>query len=306
MIRRALLMAVLFACIPAFAQNSASIAQFFEGKQVVVKMDMPASQTGIDLYPERPTPIDLSSYSNRLKKFGVSLHNGDQVMITKVKVKDKNIEFQLAGGGYGTFMDESDSPVFVHSVDKSNREKDLENRLKHENDYFTRQQLKRELDRVRERRDDKDSQNRMLAQEASEAKAQRIDAKRVQGGSRFNIWYPGRVPAGLTAQQVMQQLSLYVSFPANSFPGSPSPAGDSDAGPNQETAAVPAQPGPLGQLRKGLTQEQVIDLLGPSTGTTQSRQNGLEMTASTFRYQDSTVETSFANGVLVKYSVTVN
>lgn len=306
MIRRAVFMLVLFAGVPAFAQNSATLSQFFEGKQVIVKMDMPASQTGIDLYPERSTPIDLSSYSNRLKKFGVSLHNGDQVMITKVKVKDKNIEFQLAGGGYGTFFDEDDSPVFAHSVDKSNREKDLENRLKHENDYYTRQQLKRELDRVRERRNDKDAQNRMFAQEASEAKAARIDAKRVQGGSRFNIWYPGRVPAGLTAQQVMQQLSLYVSFPANSFPGSPSPAVDHDAGPNQEEAAAPAQPGPLGQLRKGLTQEQVIDLLGPSTSTTQSRQNGLEMTSSTFRYNDSMVETSFANGVLVKYSVSVN
>lgn len=301
MIRRTLWMAFLCIGIPAVAQNSAPLSQFFEGKQVVVKMDMPASQTGIDLYPDRPTPIDLSSYSNRLKKFGVSIHNGDQVMITKVKVKDRNIEFQLGGGGYGTFLDDTDSTVFAPSADKSHREKELENRIKHENDYFRRQQLKRELDRLRERRDDKNSQNRMLAQEASQAKAARIDAKRVQGGSRFNIWYPGHVAANLTPQQMMQQLSLYVGFPSSSFPGAPGPA----AGSSPVPAEAQTQPGPLGQLRKGLTQEQVVDLLGPSTRTTKSHQNGLEMTASTFRYNDSTIETSFANGVLVKYSVSV-
>jgi hypothetical protein len=307
MIRRALLMVLLVSGIPAFGQNPAAISQFFEGKQVVVRMDMPASQTGIDLYPDRPTPIDLSSYSNRLKKFGLAIHNGDQVMITKVKVKDKNIEFQLGGGGYGTFLDDTDTTVFAGSADKSHRERSIEDQLKHETDYYRRRELKRELDHVRDRRDRKDAQNRRAAEEMSQAKAAQIDAKRAQGGSRFNIRYPGKVPADLTAQQVMQQLSQYVSFPPNTFPGSTSPA--EAANPQQfATSQEPeaaAQPGPLGALKKGLTQEQVVDLFGPSTSTHQSRQNGLEMTASTFQYQNATVETSFVNGVLVKYSVSV-
>jgi hypothetical protein len=96
------------------------------------------------------------------------------------------------------------------------------------------------------------------------------------------------------------------AFQRTAFPARPAPRSDRDAGPNQEEVAAPAQPGPLGQLRKGLTQEPVIDLLGPSTRTTQNRRNGLEMTSSTFRYNDSMVETRFVNGVLVKYSVSVN
>ena len=68
-------------------QDQAALSQSFEGKQVTVKMDMPGSQTGVDIYPNKPQPLDTKSYAARLKSFGVSLRNGDTVMITKVKVK---------------------------------------------------------------------------------------------------------------------------------------------------------------------------------------------------------------------------
>ena len=197
MIKATLCLAGIVAVLPVYAQNSAALSQFFEGKQVTVRMDMPASQTGIDLYPDRTTPIDLGSYSNRLKSFGVSIRNGDTVMITKVKVKDKNIEFQLGGGGYGTFWDDTNTTVTATAAQKSQREKDIEDRLKWEDDYYARQQLMRELDYLRGRRQQQDTQNQVLAEQASEAKKIRLDAKRAQGGSRFNIWYPGKVPAGL-------------------------------------------------------------------------------------------------------------
>ncbi len=55
-------------------------------------------------------------------------------MITKLKVKDKHIEVQLGGGGYGTVGDETDSSVSVPNLSKSIREKNLEDELKGEND----------------------------------------------------------------------------------------------------------------------------------------------------------------------------
>jgi hypothetical protein len=44
------------------------------------------------------------------------------VLVTKVKVKDDLIEFQLGGGGYGTFRDDASSNVFVPSASKTERE----------------------------------------------------------------------------------------------------------------------------------------------------------------------------------------
>lgn len=55
--------------------------------------------------------MDMKSYASRMKESGTSLRNGDSVLISKVKVKDKSIELQLGGGGYGTFGDDTDTSV---------------------------------------------------------------------------------------------------------------------------------------------------------------------------------------------------
>ena len=92
-------------------QSAGALSEFFEGKQVVVKLDMPGTQQGVDIFPQRPQPLDTKSYGNRMKKFGTSLRNGDSVIVTKVKVKDDGIKFQLGGGGYVTAFDDTDSSV---------------------------------------------------------------------------------------------------------------------------------------------------------------------------------------------------
>src|SRR5262245_34653783 len=116
---------VIAAAGPALAQTESALKDFFEGKSVRVKLDMPATQEGIDVYPDARRPLDFSVYASRLKSYGVALHNGDSVMVTRVRLKEKLIEFQLGGGGYGTFGDDTGS-VSSTSVPKSNREKDLE------------------------------------------------------------------------------------------------------------------------------------------------------------------------------------
>ena len=127
--------ALIFAAVgSAAAQNPDALSPFFEGKQIVVKMDMPGTQKGVDIYPDRTPTLDAKSYGDRMKQFGVSLRNGDTVMVTKVKVNKDNVEFQLGGGGFGTAMDNSDTSIHFTPADKSDREKELENQLNNETD----------------------------------------------------------------------------------------------------------------------------------------------------------------------------
>jgi len=87
------------------AQDEAHLRKAFEGKRVTVKIDMPASSEGVDLFPGTNRPLDFQKLAGRLKKWGTAIKPGDQIMITKVKVKDDLVEIHLGGGGYGTFGD---------------------------------------------------------------------------------------------------------------------------------------------------------------------------------------------------------
>src|SRR4051812_26643381 len=183
--------------VPAAAQSEAELRDAFEGKSVRVKLDMPATQQGIDVYPDARRAIDFGEYSARVKKNGVAIRNGDSVVVTRVRVKDTLIEFQLAGGGYGTFGDDTSSDVYVPSVSKTKREKDLEKLVKEETDASRKRRLQRELDDIRADREREDSRNKAAAASASEVKKARIATDRLHSGSRFNIHYQNGVPPGL-------------------------------------------------------------------------------------------------------------
>lgn len=197
----------------ASAQTENDLKNYFEGKRVEVKIDMPATKDGINVYPERQRPLDFSRYSQSLKTYGTSLLEGDRIMITKIKVKDKHIEFQLGGGGYGTLGDETGSSVYVPTANKSRREKDLERDLKDETDERRRRRLREELDYLRRERRREDNQNRAEVAVAEEIAKARIQEKRLQGGSRFNIRFERKITDDdLTPQVIMDALSEYLYF----------------------------------------------------------------------------------------------
>ena len=105
---RKLILAALFsapvAAQPALGQNESVLRQAFEGKTVTVKIDMPATSRGVDVYPLEAMAVDFREVAQRLKDNSTALRIGQQVMVTKVVVKkNSHIEFQLGGGGYGTF-----------------------------------------------------------------------------------------------------------------------------------------------------------------------------------------------------------
>ena len=138
------LSALVGVAVPAAAQNQAALEKAFEGREVVVLMDMPASHTGVDLYLQREPEIEFGEYARRMKPYGVALRKEDRVMITTIKVNKKNIEIHLGGGGYGTWGDDSGT-VSPSYVGKSKRETDLEKERKNTTDAERRRRIDREL-----------------------------------------------------------------------------------------------------------------------------------------------------------------
>jgi len=303
--KKPVLFFLLFLCAPAiYAQDAASLSSFFEGKRVVVKIDMPGTQQGIDIYPQRDNSLDAKAYGKRMKSFPVALHNGDAVMVTTVKVKDKLIEFQLGGGGFGTFGDDTNTAVQFTPAPKSDREKDLENQLANTDDSDQKDRIQRELDYLRRQRERDDQRNRALAEQAAQIKKLKVDQDRANGGSRFNLKYDGKVPPNITPQDVMTALAQYVSFSPTMTGGGPAPAAPAGA-----PAAMPAAGGasdPAHSLQKGMHQDQVRALLGNPTGTADTDHDGLQVHSETYAQGNSFIHAEFVNGVLVRYSIDVH
>lgn len=84
----------------AWAQSETDLKQFFEGKTVTLRIDLPATREGVNIYPERSQPFDYKEYGDRLKRHGAFVRGFEVVTITELDVKGKQIEVQVAG--YGT------------------------------------------------------------------------------------------------------------------------------------------------------------------------------------------------------------
>ena len=288
---------------PAAAQSEQQLRQAFEGRYVIVRMDMPATHKGIDLYPEREPSVDFSGYSARLREFGVALREGDRVMVTAVRVKKKNIEFQLGGGGYGVFGDDSGS-VYVPTESKSAREKDLEKEIKDERDAERRRRLQRELDTLRRDRE-RENRNREADKRELEArKKSEIANKRLDAGSRFNVWLAEErlVSSVPTPAELRRLLAGVIDFDAE---GGPS-LNDRHTGP-----ALPPPPpasnlqGPPSRpedLRRGLSADEVHDRLGQPTRSKPGKQGDLATLTEWYEQGDRVTEVVYVSGVVVRFA----
>ena len=262
------------------------LEQFFEGRKVKVKIDMPATKYGIDVWPTRNPQMNFDDYAKRLKQFGTAVREGDSLLITKVKVKKDLIEFQLGGGGFGTVGDDSSTYVSTDSPDKTRREKDLERDLKTVTDPAQKKKMKQELDDLRQDRSREEARGRTIALEAEEFKKARVREQAKTAGSRFNIRYDNAMPAyALSPEAVMQALAAYVEF-------TPAPAN-----------ATTADPATMPRLHKGMSDEEVEQLLGYPNSQS-DRQEG-KLTVNTWIYQkeNRTIEAEFVNDVLIRYTV---
>ena len=298
------LIAFLVLATPAtlHGQSEAALKEYFEGKTVRVKIAMPGTEDGVDIYPETAKPLDYPRHADRLKDNGTALRAGDDALVTKVKVKAKLIEFQLDGGGYGTMGDETSSNVNVSDAPKSKREQNLEGDLKRTSDPTRRREIKEELDDLKARRAREDARNRASVAEAEETKKANIRQRRLEGGSRFNIRYDDGVPAmAITPEAIKDALAAYVDF------DEPEPA------PAEVTSALPVagsvpvgKPGPGGLPAKGMLQADVDELLGTPKKTSDRMEGRLKVTTRVYPTAAGQVTAEFVEGVLIRFSMTSN
>lgn len=303
-----LFVASVFACAgTASAQNQAALEKAFEGREVMVLMDMPASQRGVDLYLQREPEMEFSEYARRLKTYGIALRKEDRVMITTIKVNKKNIEIHLGGGGYGTWGDDSGyvSPTYVG---KSRRETDLEKERKKTTDASRLRQIDRELGYLRAEREREERANKREAEALTAIKQQEIASKRLDGGSRFNIWYADKrlEKWAPTPEELALSLSKYIDFGGDNGDGVPGVTRGTSG--NRLTDDIGRSSGrrdveeAAASLRRGMTTADVHDLLGNPTRRRSSKQGDLDSVVETWETTDSIAEVTFVGGVVVKFT----
>ena len=283
----------------AAAQNEGALRAAFEGRTVTVRIDMPATSQGVSVDPQDAMPVNFREVAQRLKDNGTALKMGTQVMVTKVVVKKEHIEFQLGGGGYGTFGDMSGgSDVHVVSAGETKEEKALREVIKRTTDKGERKRLQRELDALRSERERENSRAAAEAQQANLARETMVRSRRAESGSRFNIRYrEGIPPEALTPDGVTRALAQYVDFPGVAATASGAVAPAAALGP-----AAPAAGG-VSVLHKGQTIEEVEVLLGPAATTADVKDGSMTVTKRTYRRDGMHVAATFVSGVLIDFSI---
>lgn len=280
----------------ASAQSESALRTAFEGKTVTVKLDMPGTSKGVDVYPLETTPVNFREVADRTKDFTVALKMGQQVMVTKLVVKKDHIEFQLGGGGYGTLGDETGSAAYTNDASESKEERQLRDSIKVAANPAKKKAFEKELSNLRNTRERENSRARAEAAQANELRDANIRTRRAQSGSRFNIWYKPTVPAdGMTPNGVMNALKAYLDFSGAVMTDAPSvssAAGRPVAGTNA-----------LASVRKGLLLSEVEALLGPANTASESKEGVLTLMKRNYIYDGKRVVASFVNGVLIDYSI---
>ena len=73
-----LFVALLLLLSPAIAQaqSEAVLRDYFEGRTVKVKIAMPGTEDGVDIYPGTAKPLDYPRHASRLKNNGTALQRG--------------------------------------------------------------------------------------------------------------------------------------------------------------------------------------------------------------------------------------
>jgi hypothetical protein len=187
MSRRALIAALVLGLGTSVkAQDEGQLQSFFEGRRVTVTIDMPGTSDGVDVQADSSQPLDYHQYGQRLKQYGTAIHSRQSATVTLVKIKGDHIEFQLNGGGYGTFGDDTSTSVSIPYVQPSARERELDRLIKEEDDPHKRERLEHERDDLRERRE---RQNRRIDADRAVAEAHKREV--LQGRSPIQPSLPG-------------------------------------------------------------------------------------------------------------------
>jgi hypothetical protein len=176
-----------------------------------------------------------------------------------------------------------------------------------------RRRIDRELSYLREERERDERASRREAEALTAIKQREVATRRLDGGSRFNIWYADKrlEKWAPTPEELMLSLASYLEFGGNGdgipgvlrgAPGNRLAA----SGSSQGAAPPPARPRDVESaataLKRGMATTEVRDLLGSPTRRRSSKQGDLESIVETWETTDSVTEVTFVGGVVVKFT----
>jgi hypothetical protein len=294
------MLCAVFCCAQSGSSQQSSaesaLREAFVGRTVLLKLDMPGTQKGVDLNFGQSDPLEWRDYESRMKEFGAALHKGDQATVTSLVLKSDRIEFHLNGGGYGTLGDDTGS-VTPHFVPKSNEQVRLEDALRNTTDRERRHELQDRIDREDSRRRYLQSQENSAAMVAQQMKQEQIANRRLQGGSRFNLRWKGGIPSQeLSAAAVRARMMAYVDF-------------DNTAAPQQQRTALPMPAAntnndPLTALHRGMSLNELMNLLGSGQLVSQeTNPNGSLSQEMLYQTETSRVHVMLVDSIVIRFTI---
>lgn len=285
------------AASPALAQSEAALKDAFMGRQVTLRVDMPASHKGVDLRFDRAVPFDLKENSDRIREHDAALQQGDVIQVTYIKVKGDLIEFHLGGGGFNWFSDSTTKSAPTSS--KTAREYDLEKEIKNETDRDRKRRLQNELDDLRRERESRNDRERRDVEDYNRRAHDRDMERALKSGSRFNLRFKKNVPAdALTPEGFERYLDPWVDFSGRS--------GRRSASSSASSSSASASRAPLNRdWRKGTPRRDMEDALGRARRERSCPgDSALDCKVLTFDDGGDEIEATFVEGVLVRFSTT--
>jgi hypothetical protein len=294
----ALSLVVLLGSGAASGADERALRSAFEGREVELLIDLPATTKGLDLYPSQRAQYDMGQHQARLMSDGIGVRQGSLATVTLIKVKGKHIEFQLGAGG------QSQKPKKPSTyVPKSNFEKDLEDQLDDATTDEEKRRLRRMLEDARNRRKRQEKLQEALAEQEyrlllGDRTEEDWDA---MAGSRINVRYERGVPADvLTPAGLRRALDGYVNFE----PRPRMEPAEADAA----SMALPVGASYSGTLpiHKGQRQTDVDALFGGPEQCAEQDQGVLKVSTCTYQLGEASLEASFVDGVMVRYVLTSN
>ncbi len=188
------------------------IRKALEGRLVLVKMDLPAIVTGVEMiFNDANVSFDQVNYNKMVKEYGVSLKKGVRSKITGVRISSKGIELDLDGGGspgrdwlVGNLKLTEPLPLA-----KSDREVDLERQAMSETASTT--SLRSELEYERQQRLAQDERNRTAFERVARLRSEYIEENRNKWGSKLIIVVRSRKES-VTMRDMVKSLARYVEL----------------------------------------------------------------------------------------------
>jgi len=292
------------------AQDESQLRRAFEGKRMTVKIDMPASQEGVDVFAGSNRPIDFPKLSGRLKKYGVAIRDGESAMITKVKVKGDLVEIQLGGGGYGTSGDVLAS-MFTNQGAESGSAQQLKKQNEHAAALAAGSRFNLRYPNGASPEDlTPDAVVRALGDYASIAGFQAAATAAPAAVVVQPVAAPiTEVRKGSSAEDVQKLLGAPVSSSTNGQITTSVYKAPSDSGTTEvdyfNGVAVDVrqrQAAASGTVHKGMSLAELEQSAGKAFET---KSNG-PVTTNKYHWQDGVLEADFVNGVLVGYRIVSN